>query len=444
MLLTSGCASSSVTRPPFPSVALDPSRAHTSAFAQVEDDAMGWLAAADPRLAMRADITPPDSVLRRIGTQAVLAEDTTAQIRGNSLDLFAFRARSQALDQAAKMIAGFRDLLPEVGPLGTELARPRLERELLERLVEEERTRAGDESKLGDASGELVRGIVSTWTAPAAPREWAERDAWASRHLLEIRDSLHDSEPVTGPSDLDVALYPLERLLAPMQFPRGSAAIAEIRMTLDADMRSVPRTEAPARMAHSAKVHLGLTVDPASLRPRLERIEERLRNLAEQGLDAAGAGRAEIEARARELLFVERSCPAVSDTRVRSMAPPPERAAVCGVLRALTEEGSQAPALVALHDDVLLSFAAVTTSRPSRTKLLSRPDETDVDTFERAAREHPIVAIGVALAAEIIYGAADGADERLRAWRALGEAPLDVVAREIGALHGPAAPAAVR
>lgn len=39
-------------------------------------------------------------------------------------------------------------------------------------------------------------------------------------------------------------------------------------------------------------------------------------------------------------------------------------------------------------------------------------------------------AIGVALAAELLYGT-DDAGARLRAWRSLGEAPLDVVAREI-------------
>jgi hypothetical protein len=37
----------------------------------------------------------------------------------------------------------------------------------------------------------------------------------------------------------------------------------------------------------------------------------------------------------------------------------------------------------------------------------------------------------VALAAELLY-ADDGAEARLAAWRALGDAPLDVVARELG------------
>jgi hypothetical protein len=99
-------------------------------------------------------------------------------------------------------------------------------------------------------------------------------------------------------------------------------------------------------------------------------------------------------------------------------------------MRALTEEQSPLAALVALHDDVLLSFAAVSTAPPSRTGLLSRPENDVVDSFERMARERPVVVLGVALAAELLYGSGRS-DERLQTWRALGEAPLDVVAREL-------------
>jgi len=55
-----------------------------------------------------------------------------------------------------------------------------------------------------------------------------------------------------------------------------------------------------------------------------------------------------------------------------------------------------------------------------------------VETLLRMARERPVVVLGVAFAAELLY-ADDGVEARLAAWRALGEAPLDVVARELGA-----------
>ncbi len=432
-LLVSACGSASpsagvqtAVRPPS-----DGDRARTFAFVRAEDDAIDWLAVADPRLAARADDTPPETVLRRVGLDAVLAEDTGADIRGGSIDLFAFQARLRALDQAANAIAAVREPLPDAGPVGTPVARPRLERELLERLIQEERTRAADEAALGDASADLVRAIVSTWKPPQAPQEWLDRDIWVGKRLLEIRASLKDGRPRTAPSDLDMALYPLERLLAPTQFPRGSAGIAEVRMALDEDMRAVPSVDSPDRLERAIKVHFGLTIDPALLRSRLERIEERLREVAERAVAASADPRAEIESRAHDLLLIERSCPAVADSRVRSMAPPPERAAICGALRALTDEPSSAAAVVALHDDVLLSFGAVTATLPPRSRLLSHPEDDDIEALRRRARERPLLAVGVALAAEIVYEG-EGADQKLRAWRALGEAPLDIVAREVG------------
>jgi hypothetical protein len=431
-LLTVACARPAPipTRAPGPTPADEAKSVAT--FGHLEDEAMSWIAAADPRLAVRASSSAPatDDVLKRIGTEAVLAEDATAVIQGSSLDLFAFRARARALDEAAHRVAAFGDPLPDGAAPDGAIARPRLERELLARVIQEEEVRAAEEAKLGDASGDLVRAIVATWTPPAAPEEWPLRDAWVSKHLLEIRDSLRQGPPRTGPFDLDVELYPLERLLAPLQFPRGSAAIAELRMGLDADMRAVPSLVTPERVAFGAKVHLGVAVDAATLAARFERTASQLREIASTALEASGTGRGAIEARARQLLLVERPCPAVPGTRVRSMGPPPERAGICGILRALMEEPAQAAALVALHDDVILAAAAVTASPPPRTGLLSHPEDDRVDALRREARERPVPAIGVGLAAELLY-ASPGADARLRAWRELGEAPLDVVAREI-------------
>lgn len=406
-------------------------REETAAFAQVEDDVLAWLFAADPRLAARANASAPPELLARIGTDAVLSEDTTAIIRGGSLDLFAFRARARALSQAAARLAAFHGALPEAGPLGSALARPRLERELLDRLVGEEMQRAAVEAKLGDASGELVRAMVALWQPPKTPQEVPELDAWAAKHLLEIRDSLHAPQPRVGPRDLDVALYPLERLLAPPEFPRGAAAIAQVRMAIDADARKVPAVETAEPLARAVKMHLGLDVAPATLADRLALLEATLRDGAEHELASlSDADRADALDRARQLLLVERPCPGVPDSRVRDMAPPPERAAACGVLHVLAEEPSHAAVAVALHDDVLLSMCAVTSNPPPRTKLLSRPEDDDVDAFERDARERPVVALGAALAIELVTAHGD-AGQRVAAWHALGEAPLDVVAREM-------------
>jgi hypothetical protein len=407
-------------------------RSRTGELRDAEDRAIGWMAAADPRLAARANATAPADVLAQVGTEAVLAEDVTARIRGGSLDLFAFRARARALAQAARVLDAVGDVLPEDGPAGSGIARPRLERELLSRLVASEVARADDEAGLVECAGDLVRGILTTWTAPATPQDVPDRDAWIGKHLLEIRDALRDPRPLVGPRDLDVPLYPLERLLAPAEFPRAAAAIAQLRTSLDDDRRVVPKLVAPARVAQLSRVHLGVQVDAEAMPARLERLERRLRDAAQAELAGADEGaRGAALQRARQLLFVERPCPSVPDSRVRDMAPPPERAAICGALRALAEEPSHAAAVVALHDDVLLAFAAVAPAPPPRTGLLCRPEDDDVDALEREARERPVVVLGVALAAEILYGSG-APDRRVAAWRALGEAPLDVVARELG------------
>jgi hypothetical protein len=112
------------------------------------------------------------------------------------------------------------------------------------------------------------------------------------------------------------------------------------------------------------------------------------------------------------------------------MGPPPERAAACGVLHVLTEEPSRGAVAATLHDDVLLSMAAVTSAPPPRTRLLSHPEDDDVDTLERAARERPVVALGAALAIELVT-AHGNVEQRVATWHALGEAPLDIVAREL-------------
>jgi hypothetical protein len=428
-----GAAGGAVRAPDGPAArAAAAERAQTTELAQVEQEVLGWMAAADPRLAARTGVTAPAAALERIGTSAVLSEDTTAVIRGASLDLFAFRARAFALEQARKALATSPAALPEVGPLGSELARPRLERELLERLLAEEQARAQQEERLGDASGELVRGLVSTWAAPARPQDVQDRDTSMAKHLLAIRDSLKGAGPRLGPPDLDVSLYPLERLLVPTEYPQASAAMAQVRMALDSDMRAVPKLRDGREVAAAAKVHLGVDLDVAGLPARLERLEARLHDLAAKALEEAGPdARRDIEAKARALLLVERPCPPVPDSKVRAMAPPPERAAACGLVWALSEETSPAVALVAAHDDVLLSLAAVLPAPPARTGLFSHPEDDDVDTLERRARERPVWALGAALAAELLY-AQDGTAGRLAAWKALGEAPLDVVARELG------------
>src|SRR5580704_14201935 len=124
-LLVTACASVSTgggaRLPDSARAALADDARRVAPFDRAEDAAMSWIAAADPRLAARerangATAVPDDEVLKQIGMEAVLSEDATAAIHDGSLDLFAFRARARALDQAAQRIADPSEPLPETTP----------------------------------------------------------------------------------------------------------------------------------------------------------------------------------------------------------------------------------------------------------------------------------------------------------------------------------------
>lgn len=434
-LATASCASRGAKTPAAPSIATPEvdTRAAVAQLVASEDRALDWLAAADPRLAARLGSKASEAVLSQVGTEAVLAEDSSAAIHDGALDLFGFRARALAIDHAAKDSAQVPTGLPAYTTDTTSpVARPALEAQLLARLVAEETARVADEAKLGARSSDLVRGMLDTWKAPAGDDAWRARDAWAARHLSEIADSLRADPSPAGPLDLDESLYPLERLLAPLEFPKASAALARVRTALDS-AHGAPALWPPESIARTAKTYLGADVDPRTLAARLAGILDRLRRTALAALTDAAEGRAALEGHARDLLFAEGRCPAVSGSRLRAAAPPPERAAVCGLLSALADAHAGGAAVVALHDDVSLALAAIDPAPPPRTALLSRPDDDRVDTLRRLARQRPVVAVGLLLAAYVLYADPAATDERLRAWVSLGEAPLDLVAREVGA-----------
>jgi hypothetical protein len=406
-------------------------RAAVAQLVASEEQAIDWLVAADPRLATRLGAAAPESILSQIGMEAVLAEDASAAIHDGALDLFGFRARGLALDRAAKEGARVPSALPTEGAPGSAVARPALERELLVRLVDEERARAADEAKLGAASSDLVRGMLATWKTPAGEDAWRSRDAWAAKHLLDMADSLRSDQAPTGPLDLDDALYPLERLLAPLEFPKASAALARVRTALD-NARAAQLWSASS-VAQACRVHLGVAVDVGTLEARLAGARARLRASALAVLEGASERRPDVESRARALLFVESPCPPVVGSRLRAALPPPERAAICGLVRALAQDGAQGAAIVAIHDDVSLALAALDPAPPPRTDLLSHPDDDHVDAMRSLARRRPVVAVGMLVAAFLLFDEGADTGARVRAWTGLGEAPLDVVAREVGA-----------
>jgi gamma-glutamyl:cysteine ligase YbdK (ATP-grasp superfamily) len=130
------------------------------------------------------------------------------------------------------------------------------------------------------------------------------------------------------------------------------------------------------------------------------------------------------------------------------MAPPSERAPICGALHALrdaSDDVSRAAALVALHDATVVALWAVALhadgATPDRAMTSAHPffgAQPDREArLVRFAEANPVAAIGAGLAAELLSretsGEAKSADTATasKRWLSFGDAPLDVIEREV-------------
>ena len=430
-------------------------RQQVADFAALEAQVLERVAASDPRLAVRLGVVPSRATLSRIETEGVLAEDAKATLRGASLDPFAFGGRLRTLAGAERELASWKTALPDAGAA---LARPRLERELVARLIEEERARVGEESSLDDGAGPLVRGVVATWSPGASVLEWHEHDVWIARRLMEIAASLKTGRPRAAPSELEPALYDLEKVLVPMQFPRGVAALTSLHEALDQDDRPDLPATPPELLAARVRAHLGVATPLPQLAAAIEAARARVASdYAALTASLAPAARDAIEKNARARLFVEQRCTAgvvppgnpsasapLLASPVRRAAPPPERATICAALtdveRAATATASRddrAASLLALHDTLVgAGWASVPPIARARGATLSfRGDEDLADRMKQLAASRPVSALAAALAIERTYGV--DAIARARAWLAFGDAPLDVVERELAVTGSP-------
>jgi len=418
-------------------------RANVAAFAALEVDAIDVLAAVDPRLARRFDVHGSPEALQAIGTTSVLAEDATATVRGGALDLFAFKARAAALTRVAADLARSTAPLPDVAAGAT--ARPRIERELMSRAVAEERARIAEESPLGDASAPLVRAMVELWAPGATATDWRDTDTWVTERLLQIRDSYESPPPRTAASDLEPALFELEKLLVPLQFGKSAFALTQLHAALDKDARAKLAAMSPGELAARARVHLGVQVNAAlasDLAAAADAIKATLDAIV---ADASGEARDAIEKRARTMLFADVKCPVVAGSRMRASPPPPERAGVCNVLELAQRTDDRAAALMALHDEVVVAGWALTPPSPRAhlATLSFRVDDDLADTMKEMAAARPLVPLAAGAVASFVYRAPADAPRLAAAWQSFGEAPLDIAERELApALSGVSPPPA--
>jgi hypothetical protein len=433
-----------------------------------EKAAFERIAATDPRFGKRLSEPPSADQLRATAVKALAEGDPDVSVRDGELDFFSFTARARALDEAAKAL----DRVPVASAAAGEdagAAKVRLERELAARVIREERARLDEERSLPRGASALVRGIEETWSAPSSPQAASERDAWLTARLDEIRDSLSGSTLARGPLlELDDALDPLERIAPPDVLPGAAKAIARLRVSLEATPSGGTGGDDTrrARLETGVRAHLGLPFEPKEIRARLEEAERVTRALARSAVTEAEER--VVAARAEEVTLATGKCEAgLFESRVRSMAPPPERGAICGLLRAIrdnTDGAAKAAALVALHDAAVVGLWALAIhadgALPDRAIASAHPffgAQPDREArLVRFAETKPVAAIGAGLAVELLLRSPKSAEASpleprsaataaatSKRWLTFGDAPLDVVERELfsPASAAPTAPA---
>ena len=188
----------------------------------------------------------------------------------------------------------------------------------------------------------------------------------------------------------------------------------------------------------------------------LAALERDLRARAEKALAGARVDREVLGAGLERQLFPGGACmDAVPGSRVRSMAAPPEREPACRLRRLVARastpcEGDDescraetsdrltfALAMAAMHDHVVVAQWALDVARGRSTILdaeskhrLLTPALADTRArYERIALARPIAAIGAGEAVRILM--AGDPLKRAATWATLGDAPFDVIEREL-------------
>ncbi len=393
------------------------------------------MAAADARIAARG-ITADKASLQHATMGAILAEDPSLAMEGDRPDIFSFDVRARAIDAAAGTLARWKT--PPEDVLGT---RPGLEMELLARFIASEKLRLASERDLPRSAGVLLGALVTTWRTPDV-KDVSDQDDWLSRRFSEVTKSLGPKSLTPDERDeLDDALDPLEHLLE--GFAKSHAALVELRLAVQrVDLANKPRDRwdvVSARLAADTGARLSSETLLAFLSTEAKSLRDEIDKLVGVKMTEDLAARA-----ADVVLAPDGTCRAAfTGSKMRALGPPEERAFDCTmrarVIAAHTAD-ENFDVLVAMHDAVVTAAWALvfarggdaTTIALAAPRLIAPLSPTASGKLTRFAATHPIESISRALSIEWIMrnGLGDAA-LRAEAWKNFGDAPLDIVDREV-------------
>jgi hypothetical protein len=416
--------------PPREAVDLDAwLQSYAGAFRRAEPVLLGMLARTDARLAGRFS--------RRTG------------VRGRFTDPFLFDMRRRGYEDVlgeAQRCAIPKDLLPAAGPL----AEHRIEQELLFRLIDEEEARNDEERKLPVSAADLVRALAASWPSLQSADERGVTDSLVAWRLDQVRSALAPNAlSVLERDDVLEALGELAPAVERAPASRTESAIHRLRE----DVVSLQVAPLGLRgwddVARPLRVHVGVVSSEAKLRTAFAGARAKLAAQVDVAFGVLGPEAAE-EVRQMAGAKVARmpECPVVpSLAGVRTLGPPPERAWACAAVFGAREgesELSELVSLVVLHDLVTVGAWAVDLHGDLRDPALVRKNSPLASRVApaveaRALREaatHPVGPIGGAAAVVLLLAEGPArVRERADTWAEFGDAPLDVVGRELFGMH---------
>jgi hypothetical protein len=399
------------------------------------------LGATDPRLAQRLKVKPTSGAVERAAATAVVRGEGNVGVVDGAIDLFSF-------DERARRLGVLRLELSRMPDDGS--PRARQEKLLLTRLLDAEDLRVKLERDGPDSASERVRAMVAVWGRPSSPREVAARESMVERGLVDVVPAVQQGELRRARAlELEDALDPLERLAVPEGYPRATQAITLLRVELGRQHPApAPSTTTTPALVTLLEAYVGLLGPLDLLAAHLDDEEATLRLEAKDKLKQMPDHTA-AETLAQAAGRIEGPFPCADSERTSlalALAPPPERAGVCNVLD-LADKSEQslatgALAAIVLHDEVAIALWAfalaqgatdLDATRTAHPLLASVPPDRQ-DRLVRGALVTPARACAAGAAALLLD--ADGPSERRgRAvrWAAFGDAPLDIVAHELGA-----------
>jgi hypothetical protein len=423
-LLAYGCAHEPIEPPRSGAAKLE---AYAGAFLRAEPVLLQTLGRTDPRIAARLG----DASWREPVDLLLTGPLADREV----LDPFQYDLRKLALETVDSELSHLV-LPPHVEAPPALLARHRLEEELLARLLGAEWTRLARERELPRAASTLLHAIADAWSRRVEEeRRWTldGRIAWRADR---IKDTI-------APHTLSVLeqgelLAAIDQLLPRVSdMPRARKALLRLRAEVASMVAAPYSLYGWGDLAEELQPQVGANLPEDAVVTRLTRAEQTLRAWIDVAFGVLTPEETKhVMQRAGEILVRPVHCQyVVQGSFVRAMGPPPERLALCARVRAVAEarrDLDDLVAIVTLHDDVALARAAIALRVKKKIDMRLASIGPGEDALLRAVATRPVSFVLRGLAAELLARAGPSRmKDRARAWLAFGDAPIDVIEREL-------------